>query len=89
MIQNRDQRTIQKHGSRRAELYDLEMLYKDSLIADAVWGKSYLKDTIGLDESQLKMFSPINQLEHLDIPLLLVHGEKDRRASIEHPLRWE
>jgi dipeptidyl aminopeptidase/acylaminoacyl peptidase len=59
------------------------MLYKDSLIADAIWGRAYLKDTIELDETQLKKFSPINQLEHFKILLLSVHGEKDSRASIE------
>ena len=41
-------------------------------------------DQYGRDGKQLEATSPVNLVEQITIPLLLVHGEKDRVVDVEH-----
>lgn len=41
-------------------------------------------DQFGRDSKQLKQTSPINHVEKITIPLLLVHGDEDRVVDVEH-----
>lgn len=65
-------------------VYDLELLYKEGDTIETHWGKSFWKQTIGEDKERLKLFSPINHINRLETPLLVVHGVKDKRAPISH-----
>ena len=65
-------------------VYDLEMLYEDGDIKDIYGGESYLNDVIGDNMEQLKIYSPVNHVKRLKANVFIAHGEKDRRAPIEH-----
>jgi dipeptidyl aminopeptidase/acylaminoacyl peptidase len=41
-------------------------------------------DQYGRDSEQLEANSPVNLVEQITIPVLLVHGEKDRVVDVEH-----
>jgi dipeptidyl aminopeptidase/acylaminoacyl peptidase len=62
-----------------AGLYDLEMLYKDTLakkdapIDHAAW----LKRTIGDDATQQREQSPVALASQIKVPVLLIHGSAD------------
>jgi dipeptidyl aminopeptidase/acylaminoacyl peptidase len=64
--------------------YDLNLLYKtdDKRRAEST-EKSYRK-MIGRDKAELARFSPITHVASITAPVLLVHGEQDATAPIEH-----
>ncbi|MFC4700300.1 alpha/beta hydrolase family protein [Glaciecola siphonariae] len=67
-----------------AGVYDLELLYSEGDIKDLLWGTKYLERAVGKDEAQLKEFSPVNRVASIKAPVLIAHGEKDRRVPFEH-----
>lgn len=67
-----------------AGIYDLKMLYEEGDIKDWYDGDNFLEKVVGLDESSLKAFSPVANVEKLKVPLFIAHGGKDDRAPIEH-----
>ncbi|MEG3765767.1 S9 family peptidase [Alteromonas sp. 14N.309.X.WAT.G.H12] len=70
-----------------AGVYDLNLMYSEGDIPELLWGKKYLNKAIGSDEAQLAAFSPVNHVSKLAGPVLISHGEKDRRVPIEHAER--
>jgi len=82
-------------------VYDLELHMKLSDTAYSMSGQNYLQDVLGNDKNTLRANSPIYHVNNLRAPLLLIHGENDRRTPIEqaeqlksklneinHPLEW-
>ena len=67
-----------------AGVYDLEMMYSDGDVKDLLWGENYLERAIGRNSSELKAFSPVHNVASIKAPILIAHGEKDRRVPIEH-----
>jgi len=67
-----------------AGIYDLEMMFQEGDIPSAFWGESYLEAALGLDREKLHRFSPVHHIEKLNVPVLIAHGEKDRRAPFSH-----
>ncbi len=65
-------------------VYDLEMMHNQGDIPELLYGKSYLDYAIGSDVEQLRAFSPVNHVDKLKIPVLIAHGEEDRRVPFEH-----
>ena len=65
-------------------VYDLNMMFEEGDIPDRLYGKSYLQDVLGKDTAKRTEFSPVNNVHKLKAPVLIVHGEKDRRVPIEH-----
>lgn len=65
-------------------VYDLEMLYTKGDIPTQDAGVSILEKYVGRDEEELRAFSPIYHVDKLKTALLIVHGEEDPRAPIEH-----
>jgi len=65
-------------------IYDLETLYDEGDIQNTRQGRNYLKKVIGTNKEQLDKYSPVTQVKKLQLPILLIHGEKDRRADIKH-----
>jgi len=70
-----------------AGVYDLELLFEEGDVQNRRAGLSYLKRVLGTDEKNLKSMSPVNYAEKIKIPLLLAHGEDDKRAPYEHAER--
>ena len=64
-------------------VYDLEMMLTEGDIPETKSGKNYLDQALGNDLQDLRQRSPINHLEKLTAPLMIVHGAKDRRVPIE------
>jgi len=63
-------------------VYDLELLANKGDISDHRWGDELISELLGTDEELLRKDSPINHIEKLKAPVLLVHGKKDKRAHI-------
>ncbi|WP_028108610.1 alpha/beta hydrolase family protein [Ferrimonas futtsuensis] len=67
-----------------AGVYDLELMYEVGDIPTRKSGVRYLKDVVGEDDSNMKAFSPVHNVDKLKIPLLIIHGGEDERVPIEH-----
>lgn len=70
-----------------AGIYDLSLMLDDGDIIKTVSGRKYLTKVLGTNIEKLKLFSPTNHVKKLQAPVLIAHGEKDRRAPFEHALR--
>ncbi len=67
-----------------AGVYDLEMLYDEGDVKDNAWGDAYLDTTLGTDKVEQRAQSPVHHIAKLKAPVLIIHGEDDERAPIEH-----
>ncbi len=63
-----------------AGIYDLAMMYKKGDIKTSKSGRSYLNTVIGKDDADLAANSPDKLADKIDVPVLLIHGEDDKRA---------
>lgn len=64
-------------------VYDLELMLTDGDIPQTQSGLNYLDQALGNDREDLRSRSPINHLDRLKAPLLIVHGAKDRRVPLQ------
>lgn len=64
-------------------VYDLEMMLSKGDIPESKSGRNYLDQALGTDLQSIRQRSPINSLDKLKAPLLIVHGAKDRRVPID------
>jgi len=78
---------VYKCAIANAGIYDLELMFEEGDVRQRRSGMSYLKRVLGTDEQQLKSMSPVNYVEKIQVPILLAHGEKDKRAPFEHAER--
>lgn len=65
-------------------VYDLTLLHETGAAQKKQRNRAYLNRTLGKDLTLLQQQSPIHHLDKLKTPLLIIHGEKDKRAPIEH-----
>ena len=65
-------------------VYDLNMLYTKGDVPKSWGGEGFLERVIGRDKAQLDDFSPINHATKISANAMLIHGEADFRAPIEH-----
>jgi dipeptidyl aminopeptidase/acylaminoacyl peptidase len=65
-------------------VFDLEMLYNEGDIRGIKWGGKYLDKTLGTDTEKIKAMSPVLQADKLQAPIIIVSGEEDQRAPVEH-----
>ena len=63
-------------------VYDLEMMLEEGDIPFTLAGRNYLEQALGDDRADLYERSPINHIENLTAPLLIVHGAKDQRVPL-------
>ncbi|MGP1664548.1 MAG: alpha/beta hydrolase family protein, partial [Rhodanobacter sp.] len=63
-----------------AGVYDLSMMYNKGDIRTSKSGRSYLTRVIGKDDADLDANSPTKLADKINLPVLLVHGEDDKRA---------
>ncbi|KGJ94850.1 alpha/beta hydrolase family protein [Colwellia psychrerythraea] len=78
---------IYKCAIANAGIYDLELMFEEGDVQQRRSGMSYLKRVLGTDEEQLKNMSPVNYVNKIQVPILLAHGEEDKRAPFEHAER--
>ncbi|MBT0587915.1 alpha/beta hydrolase family protein [Alteromonas oceanisediminis] len=67
-------------------VFDLEMMYNEGDIPTLLFGEEYLKQAIGDDVTQLRKFSPVNNVQTLKAEIFIAHGKEDRRVPFEHAL---
>ncbi|BFM13658.1 S9 family peptidase [Simiduia litorea] len=65
-------------------IYDLNLMFSSGDIPMRWGGEAYLQRVLGTDEKELSNFSPINHVEKIKANVMLVHGEEDIRAPVEH-----
>jgi len=65
-------------------VYDMNLMDSEGDIKEVYFADSFLKRVIGTNKKVLASISPVNYIEKLKANLLLVHGEKDKRAPIIH-----
>lgn len=63
-----------------AGIYDLAMMYQKGDVKDEKSGRSYLRTVIGKDDAALAANSPTHLADKISAPVLLIHGEDDKRA---------
>lgn len=63
-----------------AGVYDLQLLKKDSDLASTNSGKKFFAEAIAGTDQEMIGQSPINYLDQLRAPVLIVHGKDDARA---------
>jgi dipeptidyl aminopeptidase/acylaminoacyl peptidase len=72
-----------------AGVYDLELMWASGDVPDSRWGRSYLERVLGTDAAKLRAQSPINNAQHIKVPVMLIHGKSDWRADYEHAERMK
>jgi dipeptidyl aminopeptidase/acylaminoacyl peptidase len=65
-------------------VYDLPFLYESGDIPLRKSGIRFLERAIGRDMEQLRSFSPVYRASELNLPIMIIHGEEDPRAPVEH-----
>ncbi len=68
-------------------VYDLPLKYEEGECQKNDKCRRSVEQMMGTDESRLKAFSPVYHPEKLKAPLLLAHGDDDKRVPIEHAER--
>ena len=63
-----------------AGVYDLSMQKTKSDTRESESGRNYLDMALGTDPAELKANSPVDLVDQIDIPVLLIHGKDDKRA---------
>lgn len=70
-----------------AGVYDMNLMFTEGDTTDVFYGKDLLEKYLGTDRDQRIKFSPNYHVDKLKGPVLIAHGEKDRRAPFEHAVR--
>jgi pimeloyl-ACP methyl ester carboxylesterase len=70
-----------------AGLYDINAQYKSGDIRWARGGKKFLQATFG-DGDEAKKQSPVNYVEKLKIPFMIIHGGKDIRTPYKEAVTF-
>ena len=70
-----------------AGLYDINAQYKSGDIRWARGGKKFLQATFG-DGNEAKKQSPVNYVEKLKIPFMIIHGGKDIRTPYKEAVTF-
>ena len=65
-------------------VYDLTLLYRTGDISESWGGEGYLERAVGRDEGMLADFSPVSHASKITAASMLIHGEDDNRAPIDH-----
>lgn len=70
-------------------VYDLELMFASGDTPESDRGLAYLDRILGHDLVQLRDRSPVNHVEKIKVPVLLVHGKADWRADYEQATRMK
>jgi dipeptidyl aminopeptidase/acylaminoacyl peptidase len=64
-----------------AGVYDLELTRESGNIPQSRSGRAYLAKALGDDPADLRARSPVNHIQKIRAPVLLVHGKEDWQAD--------
>jgi dipeptidyl aminopeptidase/acylaminoacyl peptidase len=67
-----------------AGVSDYAIEFDKSDTQESAYGRNYFEQAIGTDPANVKAISPINQLDQFNVPVLIVHGEKDPRVPLKN-----
>jgi len=67
-----------------AGIYDMGLRYKKGDTQESKAGRNALRIQMGDDPAELAANSPVNLVDKIDVPVLLIHGEDDQRAPFAH-----
>lgn len=67
-----------------AGVYSLPLLFKDGDIPQSDWGQNYLNMVLPKSVAEQQAQSPALQAGRIVVPVMLLHGKKDVRATISH-----
>ena len=70
-----------------AGVYDLALMYSKGDVPSVASGVNYLKLVLGTDMEELRRRSPVYNADKIHAAVLLLHGQNDQRAPIEHANR--
>ena len=65
-------------------VFDLSKMFRWGSIRRTDVGKLYLKRVLGEDPAELAANSPVTLADHIQVPVLLMHGELDPRVPVGH-----
>ena len=65
-------------------VYDFKLMYTNGDIRGRRSGRKYLEKALGKDEAEFAEFSPLQRVNELKAPVLLIQGEKDKRTPLIH-----
>ena len=65
-------------------VYDFRLLYSEGDVRGRFSGRRYLEKAIGRDEAEFRAYSPVFRAGELKAPVMMIQGEKDERAPVEH-----
>ena len=65
-------------------VYDFRLMYTNGDIRGRRSGRKYLEKALGRDEAEFVEFSPLQRVDELKAPVLLIQGEKDKRTPLIH-----
>lgn len=72
-----------------AGVYDLELARKSRRMVRSRFGRAFLAKTLGNDPAVLRGRSPVNLVQQIRAPVLLVHGKADWEADYEHAAKMK
>jgi dipeptidyl aminopeptidase/acylaminoacyl peptidase len=67
-----------------AGVSDYAIEFDRSDTQESAYGRNYFDQAIGTDPANVKAISPIDQLDQFNVPVLIVHGEKDPRVPLKN-----
>ncbi|MCB1693247.1 MAG: S9 family peptidase [Pseudomonadales bacterium] len=67
----------------RGGIYDLADIHSHYVkFRSTYYGQRYISDQVGSDRDELEAYSPIDHVDELDAPVLIVHGHRDTRVPL-------
>jgi acetyl esterase/lipase len=70
-------------------IYDLTLMATEGDTHQSASGRGFIQKAIGTDQAKLKQQSPVYNADKLKAKVLLIHGQLDNRAPIEHAERMK
>jgi dipeptidyl aminopeptidase/acylaminoacyl peptidase len=67
-----------------AGISDYAIEFDDSDTQQTERGRNYFEQAVGTDKNTIKAVSPIYHLDQFNVPVLIVHGEKDPRVPLKN-----
>ena len=67
-----------------AGVYDLSLMHNQGDIQQRSYGRNYLERAIGSNAAELAAHSPVTHAAKIQVPVMLVHGNRDERVPLAH-----
>ena len=71
-----------------AGVFDFKVMMKLTDIADAYFGDDFMAKVIGDDPEALRSISPQENIDKINAPMLIIHGEEDERTPFKDAVKF-